>query len=70
MTDYGHKTGEKRPRFRPFTTGIKPFYSRFRPYKTPFPTVGIIDLGLQEVNILLYMKNKYEDFDSIEAFGQ
>jgi hypothetical protein len=45
MTDYGHKNGKKRPRFTPFTAGIKLFYSRFRPYKTSFPTVGIIDLG-------------------------
>ncbi len=39
------KNGRKRPRFTPFTAGIKPFYSRFRPYKTSFSTVGIIDLG-------------------------
>jgi hypothetical protein len=49
MTDYGPKTGEKTAknghRLRPFTAGIKPFYSRFRPYKASFPTVGMIDLG-------------------------
>ncbi len=42
------KNGKKRRRFTPFTAGIKPFYSGFRPYKTSFPTVGIIDLGYYE----------------------
>jgi hypothetical protein len=32
-------------RFSPFTAGIRPSYSSFRPYKSPFPTVGTIALG-------------------------
>jgi hypothetical protein len=40
------KTAKNGHRFLPFTAGIGPFYSRFRPYKSPFPTVGMIALGV------------------------
>jgi hypothetical protein len=59
------KNGKKRPRFTPFAAGIKPFYSRFRPYKTPFPTVGIIDLGVQHFIRLKAVVSRHPSGDRI-----
>ncbi len=64
------KNGKKRPRFTPFTAGIKPFYSRFRPYKTSFPTVGIIDLEKKKNDILLlFFKCNNKCFVLYESHG-
>jgi hypothetical protein len=45
MTDSALKPVKNGHRFSSFTVGTGPFYSRFRPYKSPFPTVGMIALG-------------------------
>jgi hypothetical protein len=45
MTDYGPKIGEKRLKTTLVFGRFRTEFSRFRPYKAPFPTLGMNDLG-------------------------
>jgi hypothetical protein len=61
------KQVENGSRFSPFTVEIKPFYSRFRPYRAPILTVGMIELEYKE-EVCEYCRKYYYDPDAKKIF--
>jgi hypothetical protein len=59
------KTAKNDLRLSPFTDGIKPFYSRFRPYNVALPTVGMIDLGMHAFNTYHFFKHDEQENEDI-----